>query len=191
MILKNLAQRELLEYFIQSDWNSLLGSGRGKAAEVLKERIQNAADKLDLGVEVVFVALTGLHPPVGVGASFDRITQATVDRRKAVQDARTDATRIASFSETQVRLILNKAQEYRDSKVSKAEAESGRFSGQLLCYKAAPAQYMLNSYYDVLLMQGALTRKYVISGDARDEVLWLNLERKERSGLLDLDLSNP
>ena len=128
---------------------------------------------------------------VGVGASFERITQAAVDRQKAIQDARTDANRIVSFSNTQVRLILNEANKYRDAKVSKAEAESGRFSGQLLCYKAAPAQYMLNSYYDILLMQSNASRKYVIAADSRDEVLWLNLERKERSGLLDLDLGNP
>ncbi len=187
-ILKNIGQRELLEYFIQSDWNELLGTRRGEATQELRKRIQKAADELDLGVEVVFIALTGLHPPYGVGEAFERITQATVDRQKMVQEAKTDANRVRSRAETQVRLINNISLSYRDSKVSQAEAESGRFAGQLLCYQAAPQQYLLNSYYDVLEDAGATSRKFVLTGNAKDQVLWLNLERKNRSGLLDLNL---
>lgn len=188
LILKNIGQRELLEYFIQTDWNHLLGAGRGEAAEILRERIQRAADEFDLGVEVVFIALTGLHPPVGVGAAFETITQATVDKQRLIQDAQIEANQIRSASETSVRLIENQAKSYRDTQISQAEADSGRFAGQMLCYQAAPQQYLLNSYYDVLEGEGAKARRFVLTGNAKDEVLWLNLERKAKSGLLDLSL---
>lgn len=187
-ILKNIGQRELLEYFIQSDWNTLLGVGRGEASVVLRQRIQKVADDLQLGVEVVFVALTGMHPPAGVGASFERITQATVDRQRMIQDARTDAARTLSVAETASHLKNNQATAHRDRQVSSAEAEGGRFAGQLLCYRAAPKQFMLNSYFDVLEKEGSLVRKYLVTGENWDEILWLNLERKERSGLLDLNM---
>ena len=187
-ILKNIGQRELLEYFIQTDWNDLLGAGRGKASEILRGKIQERADSLGLGVEIVFVALTGLHPPVGVGASFDRITAATVDRQKLVQAARTDANRTLSIANTAVRLIGNSAESYRVTQVAAAEADGGRFASQLLCYKASPSQYMLNSYYEVFAGAGANARKFVVTGNAKDQVLWLNLERKARSNLLDLNL---
>ena len=190
-ILKNLGQRELLEYFIQTDWNDLLGAGRGKASDILRERIQARADELGLGVEVVFVALTGLHPPVGVGGSFDKITAATVDRQKLVQAAQTDANRTMAVANTAVRLIGNAAESYRVTQVSAAEADGGRFASQLLCYEASPSQYMLNSYYDVFSGAGANARKFVITGNAKDQVLWLNLERKQRSSLLDLNLGQP
>ncbi len=188
-ILKNIGQRELLEYFIQSDWNDLLGAGRGKATEELRERIQKRSDDLDLGVEIVFVALTGLHPPYGVGASFDRVTSARVDKRMLVQKAQTSANTRHSQAETERHLILNQANMYRDTTVNQAAAESGRFPSQLLCYRAAPRQYILNNYYEVLEKEGSIARKYVLTGNSKDEVLWLNLERKQRSGLLDLNLS--
>ena len=189
-ILKNLAQRELLEYFIHTDWNDLLGRGRGDAMRVLKERVQKAADKYDLGIEVVFVALSGIHPPFGVGEAFDAVTAASIDRGTVVQNAQTYATQTRIASETQVKLISNDAQRYMDRVVPAAEAESGRFRGQLQCYQAAPKPYMLYSYYEVFEDTALKTRKYVVTGDNPDEVLWLNLERKAKSGLLDLDLGN-
>ena len=187
-ILKNLAQRELLLYFIQCDWGDLLGAGRGKAMEVLKERIQKASDDLELGVEIVFVALTGIHPPFGVGQSFDRITSATVDRKRMVQDAETVANSNRVISEAMSQQILNGAQAYKETQVVAAQADAQRYSGQLLCYKAAPRQYMLNSYYDVFLREGAAVRKYVVTGNSDQQVFWLNLEKKVKSGMLDLSL---
>ena len=77
------------------------------------------------------------------------------------------------------------------TQVSAAEADGGRFASQLLCYEASPSQYMLNSYYDVFDGAGANARKFVVTGNAKDQVLWLNLERKQRSGLLDLNLGQP
>ena len=188
-ILKNLGQRELLEYFIHCDWDDLLGKGRGEAMSVLKERIQKAADEMDLGVEVVFVALTWLHPPFGVGASFDRITSATVDKMRLIQDAQTVANSSKVISESVQRQILNDANSYKDTQVVSAEADASRYAGQVLCYQAAPRQYMLNSYYDVFEQEGSLVRKFVVTGAAANEVLWLNLERKVKNNLLDLNLS--
>ncbi len=188
-ILKNLAQRELLQYFIQCDWADLLGPGRGKAMEVLKQRIQAVADEMELGVEVVYVALTGIHPPFGVGEAFDRITSATVDRKKVVQDARTVANSNLIISQSIQRQILNEASAYKETQVVSARADAQRYAGQLLCYRAAPRQYMLNSYYDVFLSEGDAVRKFVITGNAADQVLWLNLDRKVKNGLLDLNLS--
>ena len=188
-ILKNIGQRELLEYFIHCDWDDLLGPGRGEAMDILKQRIQRAADELDLGVDVVFVALTGLHPPFGVGESFDRITGATVDKKRMIQDAKTFANSNDVISESLRHQILNSANSYKENAIVSAEAKAKRYAGQILCYRAAPKQYMLNSYYDVFEAEGSLVRKFVVTGNASDEVLWLNLERKVKNNLLDLNLS--
>ncbi len=189
LILKNIAQRELLEYFISCDWASLLGEGRGVAMTELKERIQKSADDMELGVEIVFVALTGIHPPFGVGESFDKITAATIDKKRVIQDARTFANSSNVISESLKHQIMNEAEAYKQTQVVSAQADASRYAGQILCYKAAPKQYMLNSYFDAMEIGGSQARKFVVTGNADNEVLWLNLERKVRSGLLDLNLS--
>lgn len=189
-ILKNLAQRELLEYFIHADWNDLLGSGRGKAMQVIRDNVQRAVERYDLGIKVIFVALSGIHPPYGVGESFDAVTSASINKGTIIQEAQTVATQIAIDAQTRERLIANEAQSYKDRTVEAAKAESGRFQGQLECYEAAARPYMLYSYYEVFEECTRMARKYVVTGDNPNEVIWLNLERKAKSGLLDLDLGD-
>ena len=189
LILENIAQRELLEYFISCDWASLLGEGRGDAMTELRKRIQKSADDMELGVEIVFVALTGIHPPFGVGESFDKITAATIDKKRVIQDAQTFANSSNVISESLKHQIMNEAEAYKQTQVVSAQADASRYAGQILCYKAAPKQYMLNSYFDAMEIGGSQARKFVVTGNADNEVLWLNLERKVRSGLLDLNLS--
>ena len=84
---------------------------------------------------------------------------------------------------------MNEAEAYKQTQVVSAQADASRYAGQILCYKAAPKQYMLNSYFDAMEIGGSQARKFVVTGNADNEVLWLNLERKVRSGLLDLNLS--
>ncbi len=188
-ILKNVAQRELLNYFIQHDWNELLGAGRGDATKTMRERIQKSADDLDLGVEVVFVALTGLHPPVGVGKSFDNVTSSMVRKGTEVQRAKTEQHRSIWFAQAAATVVRNQASIYRNTQTTQAEADASRFASQLLCYRASPRIFMLNSYYEILEQNGRNVRKYIVTGKSGDEVLWLNLEQKARSGLMDLNLS--
>jgi regulator of protease activity HflC (stomatin/prohibitin superfamily) len=52
---------------------SLLGAGRAEAGKLLTSRIQKAADGAGLGVEIVFVGLQGIHPPVEVAADYQKV----------------------------------------------------------------------------------------------------------------------
>jgi regulator of protease activity HflC (stomatin/prohibitin superfamily) len=53
--------------------SSLLGAGRAKAKKTLTKRIQAAADKAGLGIEVVFLGLQGIHPPEEVAADYQKV----------------------------------------------------------------------------------------------------------------------
>jgi len=66
---------------------SLLGAGRVRAKEILTERIQKAADQAGLGVEIVFVGLQGVHPPVEVAEDYQKVIGAVQKKRAAVLNA--------------------------------------------------------------------------------------------------------
>jgi membrane protease subunit HflK len=68
---------------------SILGAGREKAKQVLTERIQARADQQGLGVEIVFVGLQGIHPPVDVSADYQKVIAAVQQKEAAVLDAQT------------------------------------------------------------------------------------------------------
>lgn len=57
----------------QSLQNSLLGAGRAQAKEALIRNIQAAADKADIGVEIVFLGIQGIHPPTQVAADYEKV----------------------------------------------------------------------------------------------------------------------
>ena len=65
-----------------SDRQGLLGAGLETAKQILTERIQRSADKIGLGVEIVFVGVQGIHPPVEVAADFQQVI-AAVQKKQA------------------------------------------------------------------------------------------------------------
>ena len=72
---------------------SLLGAGRTMAKEVLMKRIQEAADRQDLGVEVVFVGLQGIHPPPEVAPDYQAVIGAVQQKQALVLQAEAERNR--------------------------------------------------------------------------------------------------
>ncbi|MCK5565437.1 MAG: hypothetical protein KAJ07_09340, partial [Planctomycetes bacterium] len=62
--------------------DGMLGGGRKEAAEYLTRHVQASADAMDLGVEVVFLGLQGVHPPPDVAEDYQKVVGA-VQKRQA------------------------------------------------------------------------------------------------------------
>jgi len=71
---------------------SLLGAGRAKAKEILTERIQKACDAEELGIDVLFVGLQGIHPPVEVAADYQKVVGAVQLKEAIILTAEKDRT---------------------------------------------------------------------------------------------------
>ncbi|MHC4533194.1 MAG: SPFH domain-containing protein [Planctomycetota bacterium] len=66
---------------------SLLGAGRTKAKNTLTREIQRAADEADLGVEIVFLGLQGIHPPTEVAADYQEVIGAVQTKQALILGA--------------------------------------------------------------------------------------------------------
>jgi len=188
--LKNIASRELLKYMAASDFHEVLGESRHEAGEILRRRVQAAVDDSNLGIEVIFISLAGLHPPVAVGAAYDTV----VASREAKSEQILKATAYAAGREPEVQgektTLINQAEAYKKDKIEVSKAEAERFESQLLGYNAAPRIFKLNTFLEVLNNEASNVRKYVIASSASKEVVNLNLEKKLKSSLLDLNLDS-
>jgi regulator of protease activity HflC (stomatin/prohibitin superfamily) len=90
--LRLAAQREVSLYFATHDIDALLGCGRIDAGAALKEAIQGRLDRMESGIEVVAVAITALHPPIGeVSRAFHAQIGAVQQRETSIQQARREA----------------------------------------------------------------------------------------------------
>jgi membrane protease subunit HflK len=87
-----VAERGVAEHFATHDIDGLLGSGRIQAGTDLEKAIQSQVDALGLGIDIVGVAITALHPPIGpVSRAFHSQIGAVQQKETSIQVARKDA----------------------------------------------------------------------------------------------------
>jgi len=97
-IIRSLAYRALTEYAAQSDILDLMGSGGIDAAEMLHDRVQamcdaSGSDGKGLGVEIVYVGIGGIHPPMDedVAKTYEEVVSAYEQRSAMIKAAEGEA----------------------------------------------------------------------------------------------------
>lgn len=92
-LLAALADRATNACFLTKDIDTLLGSGRAQAAAELQTALQAEVDRLGLGLQILFVGLTSVHPPdeEGVAAAFLEQIDAQQERAALIEGARQEA----------------------------------------------------------------------------------------------------
>ena len=129
--LRNIATRELLSFMAQSDFSEVLGGKRHEAGKILQDRIQKIADGMDLGVDIVFVSLAGLHPPVSVGSAYDAVEAAQETKHQQILLAKAYAAGRAPVAQGERSTLINLAEAYKQARVRVSDAEAERFTRQL------------------------------------------------------------
>ena len=190
-LLKDLTTSEVVRYLVSVDFDEIMGPGRGPATEILRQRIQARADALQLGVNILFVGLHGIHPPVKVAPEFEKVFGALQDREATNYYAEAYAAERLPLAQAEASRKVDEAEAYRARLTSAATGTAARFTNQVLAYNASPDVYRLRTYLDTVSRALAPVRKYVVVPTNTHEVVILNLEDKIRQDLLDITLPPP
>lgn len=90
-LLRSIAQNKVTSYFASHDTDFLLKSGRASAGDELHASIQAELDQYAVGLEVVFVSVSGVHPPQEVAEHYhewiNALQKKKTDEQKAMQEA--------------------------------------------------------------------------------------------------------
>ena len=183
-ILADIASRELTDYFAGVDFFTILTSGRKEGAAFLEQRIQAESDRLQLGIEVVYIGMHAMHPPVEVGAAFDRVAAASEEREEIILKAETERVRLVLGARGQSAALLSEAEAYATDKTENSAATAERFVQQLLGFEQSPQLFVLNSLLDVFENEDTHVRKFVVAANASRQVFILDLLEKATSGML-------
>ncbi len=106
-LLEAIAYREMISYAASATLDEplpagqgrsrpqgILSFGRARAAEDLKTRIADAAEKLDLGVQIVNVEFLSCHPPKEAAPAFEGVIAAERQQDKYRYQAQSEANKI-------------------------------------------------------------------------------------------------
>lgn len=190
-LLEKLATREVIRYFVGADIFEVMSSGRAQAAVDLTERIQSRADELKLGVNIVFVGLHDIHPPVKVARKFEEVNGAAQEAEAEMRKAEGYAAKTLALGHASAFQLVQQAHSYSNNVVSAAVADAAQFKNQLVAYNAAPEVFMRRAYLQVIEQGMTNARKYVLATTNTHDIITINLEDKLRPDLLDVPLAPP
>lgn len=113
---------------------SLFGSGREQAKQTLTSNIQNAADKAGLGVEIVFLGVQGVHPPVEVTADYQAVVGAVQKRQKVILEAQAERNKNLSTlagSVNDANELYRLAEDYRQAQAKATPQDANELAARL------------------------------------------------------------
>jgi regulator of protease activity HflC (stomatin/prohibitin superfamily) len=187
-LLQDLATREVVRYLVGADLNAVLSESREEAARVLRERIQAAADRHELGVKILFTGVQDLHPPVKVAGDYEKVVSAEQDRIATNNFAQADAIRTNALANAQAFADTNQAQALELETELSAFARADLFTNQIAAYAAAPSVFRQRAYYQMFPDATANARKYILLVTNTHDVVIFDLEDKIREDLLNLNV---
>ena len=195
-LIERLGNREVVRYMASVDIDKLMSFGRLEASADLKAAIQKKADEAKLGVEVVFVGLQDIHPPVGdkrmpVAAAYEAVIGAVAEKEAKILAAEGYRAETLPRAAADAARKLNEAHAAATRKTAIAAGQAGQFAHQVAAYEAAPNVFRQRSYLEAFTKAVGPARKLVIGPTNTHDVITLNLEEKFDQSLLNVGIDTP
>jgi regulator of protease activity HflC (stomatin/prohibitin superfamily) len=191
-VLEALCYRELTRYTVSVDLLQFLTEGRAAATATLRREIQTRVDELGLGVFIVGVSLTGVHPPVEVGQAFEDYASALEDAHAAESEAEAYANRTVPASRASARQIELVADAYRKRRELVSQATAERFELRLSVFDIAPRVFLERELL-AAMEEGLAGRRKIIKPEwaNANEVIQFDLHRATTLPTLESLLGEP
>ncbi len=190
-LLGDLGNREVVRYLVGADMDELMSSGREQASQILRQRIQAAADQHSLGARIIAVGLGDLHPPVKVAPEYEKVIAATQTKEAKILSARADDILTNALAGAQAVSIVDRAYSEQMAREVGALAQAALFTNQIPAFEAAPSVYRERAYLQTLVRATANARKYVLLTTNTHDVLTFDLQESIAQSLLNLNVPAP
>jgi len=177
-LLERIATREVVKYLVSADLQEIMARGRPDAAQILRERIQQAADDRRLGVHIAFAGLEDIHPPVSVAPEYEKVVSAIQQKEAKILAARADAIKTNALAGAQAVKIVNDAEADRQRREVTALAQAALFTNQIPAFQAAPSVYAQRAYLQTFVRAVASARKYLVLTTNTQDVMTFDLQDK-------------
>jgi regulator of protease activity HflC (stomatin/prohibitin superfamily) len=142
----------------------------------MRAMVQQDADALDLGVEVLGFTVGGMHPPVPVASAYQAVVSAALGKVTATVNAQAVRNRTVPLAESSVLVNENNARAEGVEALARAVGEAWSFLTLQSQYSVAPGEYFFRRRLETL-EKGLAGRRFTVV-DTRFQrdggELWVN-----------------
>jgi len=148
--LADLAERKLMLVVGSRDSFNIMTDGREEIARGLKSALQGETDRFHLGIEVVYVGLKDVHPPVEVAPAYQEVVSAEEEKETLIDQA--GAYRAGALPEaaSEADRLKTLARAAGASRVALAAGEAARFDAAVSAYKENPDLFLARRRFDAI-----------------------------------------
>jgi len=162
--LKTLAERKMIQLAAMRESFHFMTDERQEIADNLKAGLQAEVDRYHLGLEITFVGLKDIHPPIDVAPAYQRVVSSQEEKEALIDDANAYEAQTIPLAKAQASTLTTGAEASRLSRVDQAAGEAARFVSLLAPESANPAVFRLRLKYDMLDQTLAKPSKTIIGG---------------------------
>lgn len=118
--------------------NEVLTVGREEIAFESLQKMQELADKYEIGIKVYRVVLQSVFPPERVKPSFNEVNQAQQERQKMINQAQQEYNKVIPRARGEAAKMIEEAQGYKLERINQAKGDANRFNAVFAEYMKAP-----------------------------------------------------
>jgi HflK protein len=145
-----LAERKLIQVAGSRGSFQIMTEERAQIAEKLKQSLQQEIDWLGLGLEIVFVGLKDVHPPVDVAPAYQAVVSAQEEKEQTIDIARASRARILPDVQAQANRIKTEQDANYQDRVATAQGAAARFSAIIQADRENSAVFRFRLKLDVI-----------------------------------------
>jgi regulator of protease activity HflC (stomatin/prohibitin superfamily) len=148
--LRAIAHRAVMRTTVNRTLADALSENVVATTARMRQMVQQDADALGLGVEVLAFTVGGMHPPVSVSADYQAVVSAELGKITAVVNAEADRNRTVPFTLSAAEVGRNSAIADGARALAQAAGEAWSFLALQSEYRAAPDEYFFRRRLETL-----------------------------------------
>jgi regulator of protease activity HflC (stomatin/prohibitin superfamily) len=163
--LRAIAHRAVMRTTVNKTLADALSENLVSTTARMRTMVQEDAEALGLGVEVLGFTVGGMHPPVMVAADYQSVVSAALGKVTAVVNAQAFRNRTVPYAQSDARRRTNTAQAEGVDARARATGEAWSFLALQAQYGASPREYFFRRRLEAL--EGVLESRRFTVVDAR------------------------
>lgn len=155
----------------------VLTVGRQEIEVEVETRLQDLANRYEMGITIDQVVLQDVNPPTPVRPSWDEVSQAQQQRDRMINEARGEYNRVIPRARGEAQQAVLQAEGYALDRINRAEGNGTRFTAVYNEYRQAPEVTRRRLYLET--MQRVLPRvgqKLFVADDTTGVLPFLSLD---------------